>query len=162
MLDADIIIADRAPSIFELGIKEVGMVQETANVGWYREPKKSNWLKKCKELRLNLVPSTTYPQLPYRMCNAGVIYMTKAARQKARKLFMSSQEWYDHPTESESERKDQGYWNSQLSHHKFNVTELDPRWNVIKPLHNSIKDPYFKHYSSRASKSKISSEAGKI
>ena len=155
-VDCDVLVKDRYQNVFDIPFTDIAGVPEQKHPA-YKVP--VNWggggplAKRYSHFGASITNAKTVPGI--RMINSGVVLWSKQARLKARKLFISHEEWFNFqnalidPTVKgwghSSHCLDQPYLNCMWTKHNFNIEELSVAWNRF-PTHDEKFPCVFAHY----------------
>lgn len=158
-VDLDVMPKNFKENIFDLDVKDFAGFPE------FRHPKLEkmpNWtatgpLKhRFEHFESKLVRPKTVDN-PIRMLNSGVMIWTKAARIKARKMFIDHDSWFNYRNNlldpkwkkiggHSSHCLDQPFINAMVTRFNFDVLELDMKWNRF-PTKDESYPCNFAHYT---------------
>lgn len=160
-LDCDVLVKDIRQNIFDkltrdnyfdvAGVAEFPHHEYSVPVNWnVSKPLEDRF----RHFGSRMVKATSNNG-PYRMINSGVLLWSKEARLKARKQFLSHEEWFNYNNAlldsslknvgHSSHCLDQPFLNAMFNKFNFNVLELKTEWNRF-PTKDEDVYCVFAHY----------------
>jgi hypothetical protein len=159
-VDSDVIAVPDAPNIFDIECKHVACWTERhspgsiAGPGYRKGSDKYKQVEKAfREFNAPLIDSEM-SGAPTRILNSGVIVFSKEARILARRTFDDWILWFDRIWYPKWITLDQLYIAAMFNKYKFDVKEIDDKWNVTLEWYPPNKCPksYFYHFSNAGKK----------
>lgn len=143
-VDVDVIPENMEENIFDVDIKDVGLVPEYQPIGMDAPPLFST--ANFQNLYIHTANMFNVPVVSpksvrsnYLMMNSGVILWSREGRLKAREKFMDWKDWYNRLKNVSSHMcLDQPFINGQVTKH-LDYTEMDLKWNCY-PRFRFYKD----------------------